>query len=196
MLLRKFLATSVPLFAVMVGTSAGFGEDGVPIPADTLIPPTDALTAGQQAHQEHELRRQAAVARQIGLNDEFRRLSVLPPVGYGYIPYRHAPSLDYLYANPANQSLWPHSRYYSGPLLFEPWPYVQGDIWSYRPPSYVRQPIGQQQIQTGPNRWESYPIYAEDAVAQPSPVPGQLPPVPDAKSAVPPANGKQAPREF
>src|SRR5207237_8435661 len=38
--------------------------------------------------------------------------------------------------------------------------YVPGDIWGYG--AYyqpARQPIGQQQSQTGPNRWESHPVY-------------------------------------
>jgi len=37
---------------------------------------------------------------------------------------------------------------------------VPGDVWGY--PAYyqpARQPIGQQQTQTGPNRWESHPVY-------------------------------------
>jgi hypothetical protein len=35
----------------------------------------------------------------------------------------------------------------------------------------VRQPIGQQQIQTGPNRWESHPVYDPPlAPYQPTPV--------------------------
>jgi hypothetical protein len=45
-----------------------------------------------------------------------------------------------------------------GPL-FEPWPYVPGDIYGWRTFSTVRQPIGQTQIQTGENRWESHPVY-------------------------------------
>lgn len=46
--------------------------------------------------------------------------------------------------------------------------YRQGYIAGYvRDPSipYVRQPIGQRQVQTGPNRWESHPVYADDPPA-------------------------------
>ncbi len=44
--------------------------------------------------------------------------------------------------------------------VFEPWPYVQGDIWGYPWYDRVPQPIGRREIKTGPNRWESHPIYA------------------------------------
>jgi hypothetical protein len=65
---------------------------------------------------------------------------------------------------------------------------VPGDIYGYYFPPYVRQSIGQRQIQTGPNRWESHPVYPEDVelVAPATPaveaVPAEVPP-----SAPPPA---------
>ena len=36
---------------------------------------------------------------------------------------------------------------------------MPGDIWGYTYYSPMRQPIGQHQVQTGPNRWESHPVY-------------------------------------
>jgi hypothetical protein len=80
---------------------------------------------------------------------------------YGYAgPLLTRANLDYTYAYGAGP-LW--GGYGSGgyPLsVFQPWPYLPGDIYGYG--AYyapARQPIGQQQLQTGPNRWESHPVY-------------------------------------
>src|ERR1700691_5701948 len=45
-----------------------------------------------------------------------------------------------------------------------------GDIFAYPAPARVRQPIGHISSQTGPNRWEYHPIYAEDLAPQPGAV--------------------------
>jgi hypothetical protein len=71
---------------------------------------------------------------------------------------------------------------------------VPGDIWGYQhiPPS--RQSIGQVQMQTGPNRWESRPVYATPPREPPPPVI-----VPEAGFEGPPAEfipPGRGPREF
>ena len=92
----------------------------------------------------------------------------LATYGYGYGPYASTygvmpASRDYAYAYGNSPGLYYPgygSRYSGRPLtVFEPWPYVPGDIWGdfYTPP--LRQPVAQVQTQTGPNRWESHPIY-------------------------------------
>ena len=44
---------------------------------------------------------------------------------------------------------------------FEPWQSVPRDIWGYRRPPPIEQPIGHESAQTGPNRWTYRPLYAE-----------------------------------
>jgi hypothetical protein len=65
---------------------------------------------------------------------------------------------------------WP-GAYSSG--VFEPWPFVPGDIWGYPIYMTTRQSIGQRVYQADANRWISEPVYAQDlatpvAVAQPA----------------------------
>ncbi|MCA9209036.1 MAG: hypothetical protein KDA55_11795 [Planctomycetales bacterium] len=140
-------------------------------------------TGGNVYYRYHEADRQEAIRRQVDLNDEMKwRAGAVPPAG-GSFYYRYRPSLEYQYAYPG-----PWSPYaggvYSGGLgygrygydayggygafgsvgglgVFEPWPVVPGDIWGYPYVRTVPQPIGRRQVQTGPDTWESYPIYAE-----------------------------------
>jgi hypothetical protein len=98
-----------------------------------------------------ELDRRAAVERQVQLNDAMRWRAGFPPAN-GVFYYPLPGNLESIYGYGAAHRF--------GPSVFTPWPYVPGDIWGYRnvPPS--RQSIGQVQVQTGPNRWESRPVYA------------------------------------
>lgn len=54
---------------------------------------------------------------------------------------------------------------------FEPFPPISGDIWGYPLDERVRQPIGHQSGQTGPDRWNYRPLYEEDVESLPSPEP-------------------------
>jgi hypothetical protein len=144
--------------------------------------PYDGIQAGYDAYQLGEEKRQRNVGQQIYLNDRMRALTTpLATYGYGYGPYPSTygvmpASRDYAYAyGNSPQVYYPgyRSTYYGRPLtVFEPWPYVPGDIWGdfYTPP--LRQPVAQAQSQTGPNRWESHPIYNPPLYAYPV-----LPPV-------------------
>jgi hypothetical protein len=98
-----------------------------------------------------ELERQAAVRRQVQLNDAMRWRAGLPPAN-GVFYYPLPGNLESIYAYGPS--------HFFGPSVFTPWPYVPGDIWGFQhvPPS--RQSIGQVQMQTGPNRWESRPVFA------------------------------------
>ena len=129
--------------------------------------PYDGIQAGYDAYHLGEEKRQRNVGQQIYLNDRMRALTT-PLATYGYGPYPSTygvmpASRDYAYAyGNSPQVYYPgyRSTYYGRPLtVFEPWPYVPGDIWGdfYTPP--LRQPVAQVQTQTGPNRWESHPVY-------------------------------------
>jgi hypothetical protein len=115
--------------------------------------PYEGIQAGVDAFRLAEEKRQASVAVQLSLNDQMRLWNGLPAgrgatIYYGYLSPAAAEAYGYA---PAGFGGW---------SAFEPWPYSVGRVWgylySYQP---ARQPIGQQQIQTGPNRWESHPVY-------------------------------------
>jgi hypothetical protein len=90
----------------------------------------------------------------------------IPATGYGNgsryaSPLSSRANLDYIYAY-GGGSLWGgyNQGWADAWAVFQPWPYVPGNIYGY--PAYyqpARQPIGQQQLQTGPNSWESHPVY-------------------------------------
>jgi len=179
-------------------TSLALAQQVAPAPR-----PYDGIQAGLDAFRLAEERRQSAVALQSAMNAQFR---YWPPM-----------NLDYAYAyGPGGPA-----PIRSAPLpltVFEPWPYVPGDIYGYVWYNPVRQPVTQVQTQTGPNRWESHPVYdaplpnysplppvnspllAGTPYASPPPAPPEpklerpiapLPALPD--PATPP---RRAPREF
>jgi hypothetical protein len=190
------------------------------------IRPYDGIQAGLDAFRLGEDQRQANVSQQLFLNDQMRFWNGYPTsrgsIYYGYLspaaiqaygygaPLMTRANLDYVYGYGAGP-LWGGSQQnWTGPLAaFEPWPYVAGDIWGYR--AYyqpARQPIGQQQTQTGPNRWESHPIYDPPlTMHQPLPpvdsplldrtlyaAPTEAPPVTDAVPPGPPPAAPTPPR--
>jgi len=140
----------------------------------------DPLAAGQDAFRYHEELRLNNINRQLGLIDQMKWYSALPAMNgavgtswYGNSGVggdsRDPPSLDYLYST-GRRSAYGNGAWGRGltPLygggysrdIFSPWPYVPGDIYGYQWYDPVPQSIGQRQIQTGPNRWESHPVYA------------------------------------
>ena len=131
--------------------------------AQDSVRPYDGLDAGREAYENHEVERQRQIARQLNTIDQMKWYSGIPPRYDDYtVYYRSPPSSNYAYAtgqrgifgtSPRARGVWPYD-------IFEPWPYIPGDIWGYRWDDSVRQPIGQRQVQTGPNRWESHPVYA------------------------------------
>ncbi len=153
------------------------------------VVPYDGLRAGEEAHQLAEEQRQQRLSDQLYLNDAMRARYGWAPAGGSVVWYGNAGlgygrgvGIDYAYANSSDRLFGRRGRglyidrYWSPTLsVFEPWPYVPGDIYGYYFPPLVRQPIGQRQIQTGPNRWESHTVYAEDLepAAQPVVEPGR-----------------------
>lgn len=108
--------------------------------------PFDGIQAGLDAFRLAEERRQANVVMQRAVNDQARLWNAAPA------------NLDYAYAYGRGGRFGLRR----GPVpltVFEPWPYVPGDIYGFTPYFPVRQPVGQWQGQTGPNRWESHPVY-------------------------------------
>ena len=170
---RIFCVTSSALIAVMLLARGAVCQQTAPY---------DGIQAGYDAYQLGEEKRQRNVGQQIYLNDRMRALTTpLATYGYGYGPYASTygvmpASRDYAYAygNSPQRYYGGYGTGYSGrPLtVFESWPYVPGDIWGdyYTPP--LRQPVAQAQSQTGPNRWESHPVYNPPLYAYPV-----LPPV-------------------
>jgi hypothetical protein len=119
--------------------------------------PYDGIQAGLDAYRLAEEQRQAAVANQLATTDLMRAWSGLPPsrgqvMLYGYPAVAYPPAnLDYAYA---------YGRpWYAPRTVFEPWPVIPGDIYGFTYIPTVRQPIGRWEGQTGPNRWESHPVY-------------------------------------
>ena len=155
--------TSAAVVAALLSSRVVLGQQAVPRPYD-------GIQAGYDAYQLGEEKRQQNVGQQIYLNDRMRALATpLATYGYGYGPYTSTfgampASRDYAYAYGNSPELYYPgygSRNAARPLtVFEPWPYVPGDIWGdfYTPP--LRQSVAQAQSQTGPNRWESHPIYS------------------------------------
>ena len=158
--------------------------------------PYDGIQAGLDAFRLAEEKRQGAASDQLFLNDQMRFWNGYPTsrgdtIYYGYLspaairaygydlPPAARANLDYAYAYGG----------VGGPLaVFQPWPFVPGDIWGYgaryQP---ARQPIGQQQVQTGPNRWESHPVY-DPPLTQYQPLPPVHSPLLD---GTPYATGKE-----
>jgi hypothetical protein len=119
----------------------------------TAVRPYDGIQAGLEAFRLAEEQRQGAVLQQLSMNDQLR-------FGNGYAP-NFGNSIYYGYMSPQALALYgfwgPPDTGWTG---FQPGPFLGGGLWGagarYQA---ARQPIGQAQIQTGPNRWESHPVY-------------------------------------
>jgi hypothetical protein len=186
-----------PLVLVLVlmassGLTAWAQDDGIPT----------GIKAGQEAYQQAEAERRAAVGAQVELN-QILRSRVAWPSPYGETIYYAPPGYSVVggYRTAYGTGLTMHPAYgYSpqsylgataafGPGSYIPYPSLFA--WSSPPPP-LRQPIGQRQVQTGPRRWESFPIYAEDvepAVVRPPLAPRVV--VPEE-----PVKPHRGPREF
>lgn len=162
-------------------------------PAETFVRPYDGIQAGKDAHAYWEARRRDAINRQLGWNEFYKyRAAWDRPYTIYYDPY--VPG-GYLHGDVAP---W-------GPLALwdgaSPWPYARGRIIGYGFYDTVPQPIGQRHIQTGPNRWESHPVYADDVFPKdvlPKEVPAAVGPARPAAppEALPPPDPPKRTREF
>lgn len=171
----------------------------------TVARPYDGLTAGAEAYRNAEVIRRQNIARQLNHVDLLKWYNGLPNRSDGVVLYRDPPSLDYWYA----YGRGPTVQSETGPATdrFEAWPRVPGDIFGYPEIPTARQPIGHISTQTGPNRWEYHPIYAEDLVVSrpplspadgtqsvPATLPaaGAVPPPPQPARDIAPVAGRQA----
>lgn len=133
--------------------------------------PYDGIQAGLDSYALGEARREEQINRQLSANEQMRWWRGLPPSYAPSASYRYPPSLDYVYVT-GRRGLFGRYRervYFGTADVFAPWPYVPGDVWGSVDTSGVRHPSGQRHTQTGPNRWESHPVYDEPARVAESP---------------------------
>ena len=120
------------------------------------VKPYDGIQAGLDAYRLAEEKRQGAVNQQLFLNDQLRFWNGYPTSRNESI---YSETMYYGYMSPAALAAYGYSGYGPG-SGFQLGPWMGGGLWGtpyyYQP---ARQPIGQQQIQIGPNRWESHPVY-------------------------------------
>lgn len=112
--------------------------------AQEYVRPYDGAQAGLDSYRYGEAQRQANINRQLGAIEQIRLWRGLPPRWGGYDP-----RYEY-WGSPFGP--------YRGPGYFE--------IWGRNFDDYGPQPIGRREVQTGPNRWESHPVYPEDQPAR------------------------------
>ncbi len=142
--------------------------------------------AGREAYWYFESQRQTNVQRQLGLIDTMRWLNGLPN---RYTGLRNSPSLAAIYSG-ATEGLVP------GGYVFEPWPYVPGDIYGFQWDDLGSQPVGNDIVFDGPNRYSYRNTYSSQPVATP-PVaaPQNVPPPPVAAMPFDPDPAAIAARE-
>jgi hypothetical protein len=157
--------------------------------------PYDAFQASADAARRYDAKQRQAIGMQLQTIDQMKWYSAVGAAGFGTVYYRDPPSLDYVYATGRWSAASPYSPLYGQADIFSPWPYVPGDIWGYRWNATVRQPIGRREVKTGPNRWESHPIYADEIKP---PALNALPPAPplEVPVAPPKAARPSVPRQF
>lgn len=159
--------------------AAIFSAEATAIAQQPYARPYDRIQAGYDAYRLGEERRRADLAQQIFVNDQVRYWAGLPttrgetiyyydqgPAAYGgaafygaSVPLLPPASLEYTYAYGRRGLFGRFRGGIASATVFEPWPFVPGDIYGYQYYTPVRQPIGQHQEQTGENRWESHPVY-------------------------------------
>jgi hypothetical protein len=126
------------------------------------------LDAGRDAYERSERRRREQIDRQLQLQEDLVWWHSWPG------SYRYPPSQESIYAYPPSEPLPPRRvlkeppRAYRSPTyggyshVFEPWPFVPGDIWGYPWIDRVEQPLGHKIIETGPNSYIYRPVYPSD----------------------------------
>jgi len=151
------------------------------------------ITAGQDAWQYHEQRRLEDVARQVRLNEmlRWRYAAVRDP--YNRL-INYWPDIEAVYATGYRGSYARYAYRYWGHRVpvYEPCPLVPGNILGYPYFNPVPQPIGQRHVQTGPNRWESHPVFAPTKPGEDIQRPGGVRPGEPPEPAV----RTSGPREF
>jgi hypothetical protein len=146
MLAFRFPTNILTLFVVVALASLASAQNPL-----APVKPYDGIQAGLDAYRLAEEKRQGAVNQQIYSNDQMRFWN-------GY-PTSRGETIYYGYMSPATAAFYGYSEF--GPWTgFQPGPWMGSGLLGYG--AYyqpARQPIGQQQIQIGPNHWESHPVY-------------------------------------
>lgn len=158
---RRF-ALPIAAAAILLLHGHSFAQEFEPRPYDTI-------QASEDAYQYHEAQRQASIDRQIATNQQLQWYRGAPNAFAGQYVYRDPPSLSFAYAT-GRRGIFGGFRQRQVVVtgdIFTPWPYIPGDIWGTYDSGYVRQSIGRREVQTGPNRWESHPIYGEELEREP-----------------------------
>jgi hypothetical protein len=104
-----------------------------------------------ESHARGEARRQAAFANQQYILNHVAGLNGLPSP---FVGPEGQPSLDYVYSGLGR------SGFSGDGMVFEPWPYVPGDIWGYPFYDTIESPIGHRITWRGPNAYTYEPVYA------------------------------------
>jgi hypothetical protein len=162
--------------------------------------PAVSRAQGTSTYWLHEQQRRQAIADQIGIQDYLRWQSGLPSRVYSGRPY----SLESIYSGlawtPGPAAPWKTD-------VFEPWPFVPGDIYGRHYDRVSPQPLGHVTTPLGPNGYTYAPLYSAPPYALPPAVRGLRPPpiaterprpfAPPAAAAeeIPPPNGTEL-REF
>lgn len=134
--------------------------------------PYTAYDAIEEGYLNSEAQRMSLINSQLDTVDRLRPFIVPVQLRRGY--YARDPYVEAVYAygrrglfgrRPAGYVVIRRAPVvaYQQRQVFEPWPYVPGDIYGYSARTAARQPIGHESRQTGPNRWEYRPLYADDA---------------------------------
>jgi hypothetical protein len=169
------------ILAASIAVPAGAQSTSAPAQRDRGVETYDALQAGQNAYRAAEAQRQAAIDRQLQVQDEIRWYNSWAP-GYG-----DGPTLTEIYAYGSPRAYRRAQRQGYGPL-FEPWPRVPGDIYGSSYYGYVRQPTGHEKIWTSPNGYIYRPRYDRPPSSGEPALPAIVPPASRAPSrGVPPA---------
>jgi len=161
MLAKASRIISMTFFVAATAATLATAQDPL-----TAVRPYDGIQAGLESFRLAEEQRQGAVLQQLSMNDQLR-------FGNGYAP-NFGNSIYYGYMSPQSLAFYgywgPPDAAWTG---FQPGPWLGSGLWGagarYQA---ARQPIGQAQIQSGPNRWESHPVYDPPLTMH-----GPLPPV-------------------
>ncbi len=139
------------LFLILV-TGVTCTVSAQPPDSKRAAPPSHytAFDAMAESYQRGDARRRWLVGRQIALIQDQRRWNGLPP------------TVPLCRTGPDRVSFYAYGNQWDLPSClpaFEPWPYVPGYVWGYQFDDPAPQPIDRRQVQTGPGRWVSYPVY-------------------------------------
>jgi hypothetical protein len=133
-----------------------------------LASSASAQSPGTSTYWLHEQQRRQAIADQIGTQEHLRWQSGLPSRLSPARPY----SLESIYSGlayaPGPDAPWRTD-------VFEPWPFVPGDIYGRQFDGAVPQPWGHRVTPLGPNGYTYEPLY-EPLLPLPAPAVPAIPP--------------------